>query len=440
MKVSNNIQTVSKISNPPLITSQPSFKGYTHFPKDIFTSSMTKKQGLLKSFLGAIGLGSIIKANEAKSQKELEKIFQELYDFKGDNVDFAKLAFKKIKTYLGLEEILDKDLISRNIPTHPGCLPTSAGFDWRKCEFVINEEGCKSETKDSILCSISHELEHYLQYEKIMRFKKIGVDKFAELYAQFEMAIYKQDFFEANLNELLSKEGEEYLLNTMQGTINKEVWKDIVNKRGIIKSKSGLQQAQQYLEAHFAYPNYDNYARNYLDYMKEPYDTSYDFFKDLYKTEKAELKYYTNKLEMEAKKAGANIQDAYLKFVSKATGEPFIKNSDQEDFDKLNIPRMTAIKDFDEIFEQKFGKYNLPENFKAFIYAQIKIECNLNAQDGLSLLKLVPQRMKEIDKNFMLKRTQMYEYLLNEGIVNLRSQDEIDRFNRFIQEYKAEIA
>lgn len=434
MEISNNIQTNFKTSNLPRITSRFSFKGYTHLPKDIFASSIPAKKGLIKSFIGAIGLGSIIKANEAKSPKHLEKLFQELYDFKGDNVDFAQLTFKRLKEHFGLTKVLAKELsISENIDKITVGHNIGAQFGWLNGSFNFNKETLQKRTKDQILASMRHELEHYLQYEKIVRAKNIGIDKLMGLFAKQQLKFMKEDYFEAGCADNLKFIKDEVFIDMVKKQINRNFWIDIVKKRGVIKSGTlEAMEAENNLNAVLNYPRNLNHS-----YVKSKIKNGlYDFTK-CYKHEKYDYKYAINHMETEANIKGREIQEKYLDFEAHHTGH---RRQIVEEYKEFSAQRYGAIKQFDKTLDERFGKYNLPKNFRAFIYDEVRARIGDENPDLdiLPKLKLAPQKLSELDRKSVLNIIDIYSKLFKDGEINMRSQEEIEKVNKFIEGYKME--
>lgn len=432
MEISNNIQKKIQISNLPLTTSSLSFKGYAHLPKDIFASSIPSKQGRIRSFLGAIGLGSIIKTNEAKPNNHLEKLFQELYDFKGDNVDFAQLTFKRLKEHLGLAKVLSEELlISENIDKITVGHNIVAQFSWLNGAFNINRETLQKQTKDEILASMRHELEHYLQYEKIIRAKNIGINKLMELFAKQQLKYMKEDYFEAGRTDNLKFIEDEEFVNMVKKQINRGFWVDVVKKRGTIKSRtSEAKEAEKNLNAVLDYPRNLNstYAKSKIK------NSSYDFTK-CYKNEKYDYDYSINPLETKANTKGREIQKKYLDFEYQITGN---RRQVVEEHKEFSAKRYDAIEQFDKIFDDKFGRHNLPINFRSFVYDEVRAKIGYENPDLdiLSKLKLAPQKLSESYRGFILYISDLYMDLYKNGEINMRSQKEIDSVNKFIEEYK----
>lgn len=432
MEISNNIPPKIQIQNLPQTTSSLSFKGYTHLPKDVFTSSVTNGQSLIKHFLGAIGLGSTFKANESKSQKHLEKVLQELYNFKGDNVDFAQLTFKRLKEHFGLTKVLTKELsISENIDNITVGYTIGAQFNWLNGAFNFNKGTLQKQTKDEILASMRHELEHYLQYEKIVRAENIGIDKLIELFATQQLKFMKEDYFEAGCTDKLKFIEDTAFINMIKKQIDKSFWVNVVKKRGVIKSGTPeAKEAENNLKAILAYPRNLNHS-----YAKSKIKNgSYDFTR-CYKNEKYDYNYSSNHLETEAKAKEQEIQGRYLDLEAHYTGH---RRQIVEEYKDFSAQRYEAIKQFDKIFDDKFGQYNLPNNFRSFVYDEVRARIGEENPDLdiLSKLKLAPQKLSELDRKSVLNIIDIYVKLFKDGEINMRSQEQIEKVNKFIEEYK----
>lgn len=435
MKINNNI--LIKYPNykfSSLNTSKVSFQAHLKLPN---SGQNASKSGFIKFFISAVGLNRIIGTKKSNS---LGRIFQKLYDFKGDNVDFAQLAFNKIAKYLGLKSLLPKKIIVTDALNETG----AATFRWRTGEFTIDKTSCQEATKASILNSIRHELEHYLQYEKIIRAEGIGIEKISKLEAEKELKNYKGDFFEAHIPEEYLPEkryrSDEGFINVINNAINKKFWQKVIKKRGIIKSgTSDAKKALEYLNAHLIYPRKNNYAQNYCKTINMPYEVPHGF-NSIYKKDKYHYQYVTNPLEVDARKTGKDIQEQYLDFESRITDNPRYIDEEAVEVQRIDQLQLDSIKQFDDVFEQKFGKYNLPENFKGYMYFQALSKDSSSTQNILDAIKAAPQNIKEMDKKSILPFLDLYEFILKRGDIRLRSQDEIDKVNRFIQEYRAENA
>lgn len=434
MEVSNNIQN-SKNQFQVQKTSPVSFQARLSLPKtpkDIFIYSNSNKQNLVKSFWGIIGLGGIIGTQKANSSKHLEKIFKELYDFKGDNVDFAQLAFKKIKKHLGLNGALSIKMIVTDVPTDTA----AAAFDWRTGIFSIDKPYCQESTKDDILNSVRHELEHYLQYEGIIRTENIGLEKFLKLNAEKDLNGYKEDFFEARMPKEYYRTDEKFIDDTNK-TIYKQFWQRVIKKRGIIKvGTPEAQQASKNLNASLIYPRKSDYVKNYCSRNNIPYEVPHRF-DSMYKTDKYHYQYITNPLEIGARHAGENLQEQYLDWKLKMTKIPHSINEELIEVQKFKQLQIDSMEQFENAFEKKFAGYTLPENFKGYMYFKAMIKDSESNPDILSNIKAIPQNMHEMDRGSILNSLELYEFMLQGGHVNLRSQEEIDNVTKFIQEYRA---
>lgn len=435
MKISNNIL----FANDQFNKNQPSPIGFQgrlclpKIPKDIFASSKPNKQSWVKSFFEIFGLDGIFGAKKTCSEQSLEKIFQELYDFQGDNVDFAQLTFKRLKEHLGLAKVLPKELsISENIDKITVGHKIGAQFSWLNGSFNFNRETLQKQTKDEILASMRHELEHYLQYEKIVRAKNIGIDKLMELFAKQQLKYMKEDYFEAGCADNIKGIEDEVFINLVKKQINRDFWIDVVKKRGVIKPETTeAKEAENNLKAVLDYPRNLNhtYAQSKIK------NSSYDFT-ICYKNEKYDYDYSINPLETEANQKEREIQEKYLDFESQITGN---RRQIVEEYKEFSAQRYEAIKQFDKIFDDKFGKHNLPINFRSFVYDVVRAKIgdeNPNL-DILSKLKLAPQKLSESYRGFMLYISDLYTDLYKNGEINMRSQQEIDCVNKFIEEYKS---
>lgn len=425
MQVSNKIYNINRVSVNQIPNSQVRCI-LTTPTTDIFVSSNQNKSNCIKSnSINFCGLAKPVKTNS------LEKIFQELYDFKGNNEDFAQLTFKRLKEHLGLKNVLTKDLVIEDIMPTAG-RNNEGEFQWRTGEFSLNRSSLQGETKVSILGSIRHELEHYLQQEKIMRSEDIGIEKFLELDSQKELQKCKNDFFEAGISYSCLGSDEEFIKHVQSGA-SKDFWQNVIKKRGIIKSGSyESKKAFEYLKAHLEYPLDRDNAKAFLDFIEMPFkEPDYQLWVKDYKDEKSRYKYYTNLLETEAFKVEKNIQRKYLQFESKLTGKPFVISNEFEEFNKR---RLNNFKCFENAFDQKISA-NLPENFRGFIYETLIQKLVDEGKSSIKYKDIARQSM-EIDRAFILEKINLYEYLLKNSKINMYSQEEIDAVNKFIQEYK----
>lgn len=428
MQISNNIY---KSNNSPFKNLRENYqKTYLpSFQTDTFIASKENKSNIKEVNFG--GTIHHLKANP------LERIFRELYEFNGDNIDFAQFAFNRLKKHLELDGVLPKNILVIDDPDGK----RAAAFRWRTGEFIIDEKYCQESNKGSIINSIRHELEHYLQYEKIVRAKDIGPEKLIKLDAEKELEYYKGDFFEAQIpEEHLPEEpyrSDANFIKVLSNAVDKKFWQKVRRKRGVIKpGTADAQRALRYLNAFLAYPRKDNYAQNFCRTHNITY-TVPEGFASMYKKHKYHYLYVTNPLEVDAYKVGNDIQEQYLEFESRTTGKPRSINKELIEVQRMDQIQLDAIKQFDEVFEEKFGEYNLPDDFKGYMYFHVMGNENSTNQDMLDIIKAIPQNMKKMEKPAILKLLKLYEFVLSEDVVRLRSQEEIDSVSKFIQKYRA---
>lgn len=423
MQVFNNIYNISSVNHLKNLREKHQINHYlTNIQADTFTSSKHNNSNI--GLINFCGLAHPLKIDP------LEKMFQELYEFNGNNVEFAKLSFRKVRDYLGLTDVFTKDLSIINLPQRDGTTALAESL-WWSGDIGLDEEVLKTSTKDSILDSIRHEFEHYLQHEKMMRSEDIGIEKFIELDNQKELCKHSADLFEAQMtDERCMNDGE--FLEWKNSIVDRDFWQNVIAKRGIIKSDTPeSREALSYLNASLKYPNKHSYVELYHNLDGIPIkNPKYLMFIDQYRNAKIDFDYYTSILETNARNVGSEIKKQYQEFIYRKTGQNISTAKEKEPF---NLEELTKIKRFDEIFEQKFGQYNLPENFKAFMHAVIGCDAHHNTTE-------INNKLLNADKDYILFQLNLYEGFLKKGQINMRSQEEIDRVNKFIQEYRLENA
>lgn len=421
MQVSNNIQSVNSFNYQNNLRQKYLTKTcIANIKTDSFTHSVYNNSNI--GVINFCGLTPSLKINP------LDKMFQELYEFNGDNVEFAKLAFRKVRNHLGLKDVFTKDLSIVDLDRPNESKRTIAKFLWFSGDLGLDEEALKTSKKADILGEIRHEFEHYLQHEKMMRSEDIGIEKFIEFDNNKTLKNHNEALFEA---QMLGEEGinGEDFLKLKSELYDIDFWRQVVAKRGTIKSgTSEAEEALRCFDAERLYPDDAPYVEYYNDGCGVPLkNPDYLMFIKPYRNEKNNYEYYTSILETNARDAENAIKKQYQEFIASKTGQKLTAEEEKEPF---NLKQLIKIKEFDEIFAQKFGKYNLPENFKAYLYTLIGCDVPHFDASGIN------NKFENSDKDYILNKLSLYKIFFEQGQVNMRSQDEVDRVNKFIEEYK----
>ncbi|MDD3436393.1 MAG: hypothetical protein PHC64_04480 [Candidatus Gastranaerophilales bacterium] len=422
MQILNNIYNVGRVNYQNHLGQKYQINPcLTDIKTDTFMSSKHNNSNI--GLVNFCGLAHPLKINS------LEKMFQELYEFNGDNVEFAQLAFRKVRDYLGLADVFTKDLSIVDLSRPNASKRTIAKFFWFSGDMGLDEEALKTSSRASILGYIRHEFEHYLQNEKMMRSEDIGIERFIELDNQKALKAHKEALFEAQMPSKSCMSDEEFI-EFKTSRIDRDFWGNVIAKRGVIKSGTPeADEALKYLDAHLSYPEDAPYIEYYNEFCDIPLKhPDYLMFIKPYRDEKNHYDYYTSILETNARNVENDIRKQYQEFVAKKTGQQSPTVEEKEPF---NLQELIKIKRFDEIFEQKFGKYNLPENFKAYMYTLIGYDVHYDTSE-------INNKLLNLTREDILSKLDLYEIFLEKGQVNMRSQEELDCVNRFITEYRTE--
>ena len=107
--------------------------------------------------------GNIIKIH-TDNPNSLGILIKELINYKGDNLDFAKFAFNKLKTHLGYKNLIKDNFKLVDIPDEG----TGSRFNYRTGEFQMDKSTCLMLSRAEIASVLRHEFTIYSQYVHIL--------------------------------------------------------------------------------------------------------------------------------------------------------------------------------------------------------------------------------------------------------------------------------
>jgi len=371
------------------------------------------------NFTGGINKISVVKSNT------LEPLLRDLIDFKGDNIEFAKHTFSKMKKYFGYE-----DVMVDNFKIVDECKSgiDGAAFNCRSGDFEMDKESCLSLSRPEIVSVLGHEFEHFFQFDRMFRSEEIGIEKYLKEETLNIVNKVDSEFYVAGIEVTPEEKQKSIDIDKSIELMNMDFWNKIIRKKGIIKKGTlEAKQAKEELEALMSYKPYLNMEK-YTEAPNFP-KLQGTIYYDYHKIGDYDY-YWNNPMEIGARKAEKSWLDTYLN-VSKEPYTPspqIVKNSDM----------YASIERFMGTIKEKFESNDLPNRFKADVYDEIVSELQEKNPKGMYVIDCI----KEADKTLKTWTTDEVEealldskYFIEKGYLRFDSPKETDDFMKYVNNF-----
>lgn len=419
--LSNNINTPNrnKINDIPLTRKNVNLMDYTNHKY----SNTNLIDDL--SFTGGVNKLSVIKIDP------LHQLIKDLIDFKGDNLEFAKYSFNKIKKHFNFEDLIKNDLHLVN-----RCEDDTFGaqFNSKTGEFQMDKTACLSLSKGEIASVLRHEFEHFLQHQRMFRHVDIGIGRY--LKEEVLSISNKLDSEAYILNQKIDPIERQECINKYSNNfedINMDFWNKIISTKGALKKDS--------VEAKLAKKEFEKlsqyWQKSYIDVNEIIGEEGLPLLQATKYYDKHKIgvqnDYWNNPIEIGARKAENNFLKQYLK-ISK---ESYIINKqiteDNEEFE--------CIQEFMNNINVRFKNNNLPDRFKAYIYDDstkkfLKEQPKNQDVYIIDCIKTASKNVKELSDKDAEINLLVFRNFIKEGDIRLYSQNETDNFLKFSEDLK----
>lgn len=374
------------------------------------------------SFTGGINKLNIVKTNS------LESLIQDLIDFKGDNIEFAKHSFNKLKKHFGYGDLITDNLEIVNKEESSGlALSKVAEFNYPTGKFWMNKEDCLSLSRCEIASVLRHEFEHFFQFERMFSSEEIGIEKYLK---EESRRVFKKTNNEAYIFGI--EEVPQVIQNpTNSFSMNMKFWSKIIDKKGILKIGTvEAKQAKNEFEALVEYESYIDVTR-YKEYSGLPrlQETIYYDKHGIGETDD----YWNNPLEIGARREEKNFLDKYLKL----SKEPYVPNNEIVEVEKTS----NGIDELMRAYKEKFKTNHLPDRFKAYVYDEIVsklLKENLGAlkeMHDLDCIKDACKTIKGLSSEEVKTHLLNFKKLIEKGDIRLYSKEETNDFMKLANEF-----
>lgn len=371
------------------------------------------------SFTGGINRLSVTQPSS------LDSLIRSLIDFKGDNFEFAKHAFDKIKNHFGYG-----DLMHDNSRFVDQCEleNTGAEFNFRTGEFQMENDACSNLSRPEIASVFWHEFEHFLQFDRMFRTKEIGIGGFLRASAMhLANAVNSKAYIKG---KTLNPEKIQRAIDVVSDptkNMNLDFWNSIIEAKGLLKKDSPeAKQAMEEFERSMSH-------KTYIDASCFDLDSDLPLFQASRYYDVHELgtmyNYYTDPLEIEARKVEEEFLDRYVEL----SNESFTPNEGLAS----TLESFKAIEEFMHLAGSKYGNNNLPDRFKAYIYDEI-VEGYAKKSPNMLVVDCIKEANRRIkDWSTEEARNNLFKFRqrLDGGVIRLNSQQETDDFMKFADAY-----
>lgn len=423
MNISTNI--VSKNINRQSLNGYGGNKPVCKNKDLVYRNDLTKQRTPFASYLNFTG--GINKLGISKPSS-LDSLIRSLIDFKGDNFEFAKHAFDKMKSHFGYEDLMHDNF--RFVDTCGGG-DFEARFNWKSGEFQMDREACLVLSRCEIASSLRHEFEHFFQFERMLRSEEVGLNGLLKEERARVVKVTDSECYILGLKVDPSETQE--LLNSYHDNlkyINVKFWREIVNSKGMLrKNTTEAKQAKAEFEGLAAVKPYIKLT-NPEDKRIQPLFQESIYY-DLHDIGD-KYEYWTHPIEVLARKVEKEFLDKYVKL----SNQPYIPCKSTV----LSEKYFKAIEDFMNSVGSKFGTNNLPYRFKAYIYDAevhefLKENPKYTKKDVLACIKGACKRVRALTKKKARVKLLSFKNWLHEGKMRLNSQEETDDFMEFADAY-----
>lgn len=424
MKIYAN--TITNI-NPVAKNQQGSVFSAKNTTPAAFADNKPANSGLIDylSFTGAINQASIVKPNS------IHQLIKDLIDFKGDNFEFAKYSFNKIKKHFGFEDLIKDDI--HLVDRYKGN-DFEAQFSSKTGEFEIDKITCLNLTRCEIASVIRHEFEHFLQAQRMFRHEDIGIGKCLKKDILQITELFDNEAYVLN-QKVDPKQRQKFIdenSNNFEG-INMDFWNKIISTKGILKkddpeAKLAKKEFEK-LYSHKIYINFNKFDAKDRKALPIWQTTTYYDNHNIGNSDN----YWTQPLEIAARKVEENFLKQYLKVSKESYSPSEQKFKDTEEFE--------SIQEFMKSMAERFKNNNLPNLFKGYIYD--KLTSNIlndksifDSSCSLQHIKEVTANVKSLSDDTIKNYLSLFKYRLDNGTIRLYNKKETDNFLKFAENFE----
>jgi len=395
---------------------------------DLSTNSKSKKRE--NSAYSNMAFTGGIKPISIRKTKNLKPLFQDLINFKGDNIEFTKYAFGRLKKHFGYEDLIPADI---NMVNKAEDKNWGAGFNNKTGEFRMDRYTCLTLSRSELASVLRHEFEHLFQFERMFRTEDIGIEKVVKVEAQQIIKSIDSKFYIAGI-KVDPRERDEFEINNYNlclKDINMKFWNNIIHKKGIIKKDS--------VEAKLAHKEFEDFSniKQFIDLTSVENEPDFPMFQKTkyYDSHNIEslYNYVINPLEIGARKAEKSFLKSYLEF----SKMPYTPNPQIIKDEEIS----SAIKMFMLIFDKKFEGKITPERFRAYIYDRIVTEFLEEHSEKVTILdriREVPRILESWTDQEFKDKLFYFKYFVEKNYIRLNSQEETENFinwaNKFLNQ------